>query len=74
MSAEIARLAARRQELWAGAPEERDRELEHIALQLDTLYEQRREEHARDRSGRSRETILASERITRQIDKLAGLE
>src|SRR5205814_111854 len=71
---QIEALCDRRRALWSGAPESEPQEAEHIAIQLDTLYEARRAEVARERSGRTREDILASERIARQIDKLAGLE
>ncbi len=74
MTEQIDRLCTRRQELWAGADETEPQEAEHIGIQLDALYDQRRAEQAHARTGRSREDILAAERITRQIDKLAGLE
>lgn len=68
-SEEIELLAARRQEIWAGAPAE-DGEVAGIVLRLADLHEERRILRAKETSGKGRSEIVRSAKLDAEIERL----
>lgn len=66
---EIDRLSARRQAVWAGAPETVAQETKMIAKRLEVLYEARREEECAAKNG-DRDTLKIRAKVETELDKL----
>lgn len=67
--AEIDKLSARRQEIWAGAPAVSDDEVSQITARLADLYEARRVEEAQVRAG-DRAEITRRAKVEAEIERL----
>ena len=67
--AEIDKLSARRQEIWAGAQTLSDDEVQRITSRLSDLYEARRIEEAQVRAG-DRAEITRRAKVEAEIERL----
>lgn len=69
LDAEIERLSARRQELWADDTRDTTSETSTIAAKLEELYETKRIEQAKARVG-NREKITRRARVETELERL----
>ena len=69
LSDEIHRLATRRQDIWFGRAPGESGEVSRLTLQLADLYEERRSEDARFRSG-ERAEIVRRARVETELERL----
>ena len=70
ISAEIERLARRRQEVWSGAPETGPQEVKEITARLAELTERRRVVDAQERAG-DRGTIARRAKVESELERLS---